>query len=67
MAISSKNKDEIAKAAKDFETKGDQKKMLPEDREMLERIKKALESSQTQEGSHFIPNIVGYFLLQIYF
>ena len=39
----SKNPEEIQKAAKEFESKADQKQMLPEDKELLSQAKKSAE------------------------
>ncbi len=49
-ALEKKNKAEIEKAVKEYETKADPKTISPEDKDLIERIKKLLKNKNYQPG-----------------
>ena len=49
-ALEKKNKAEIEKAVKEYETKADPKTISPEDKDLIERIKNLLKNKNYQPG-----------------
>ncbi len=49
-AIASKKRNEVEKAVNDFEIKADKSKILPDDKQLLDRIKKLLQKPKTFGG-----------------